>query len=86
MSRIGSSFRIPYHYRFSMGTFKERPIHLHNKWRKWWGILVLICEVGIVGSFENLKLVPVYSVQKMCLLFRTEKWTFKAVTWLSFYG
>ena len=27
-----SSFRIPY-YRFSMGTFKERPIH--SKWRKW---------------------------------------------------
>ena len=25
---IGSSFRIiPYHYRFSMGTFKEQPMH-----------------------------------------------------------
>ncbi len=31
----GSSFRIPYHKRFSMGAFKERPIHLHSKWRKW---------------------------------------------------
>ncbi len=27
---FGSSFRIPYHYKFSMGTFKERPIHLHS--------------------------------------------------------
>ena len=38
-------FRIPIpyhhdHYRLSMGIFKERPIHLHNKWRKLQGILI----------------------------------------------
>ncbi len=36
-----SSFRIPYHYMFSMSVFKEWPIHLHSKWSKWLVILKL---------------------------------------------
>ena len=34
-SYFWSTFSIPYHCTFSMGTFKERPIHLHSEWRKW---------------------------------------------------
>ncbi len=61
--------RIPYHYRFSMGTFKERPIHLHRKWRKWWGILIKLSWwclfVEIINPFH-----PVHDLwgQARCII------------------
>ncbi len=54
---IQSSFWIPYHYRFSMGIFKEQPIHLHSKWRKWKGILILSSQFSpcqnYIDNFED---------------------------------
>ena len=39
---VWSSFRIPYHYRFWMGTLKEWSIHLHSKWRKCFSVFVVV--------------------------------------------